>query len=171
MIGAIVLAAALASASPAPPAPHVDLPAPWQATVSLPVSADFTYVAQWVLPNGLPDPPAIALQYVSMQKRPLDEGGLGGYLADTVANLNGSPDVTNVKYSQIVSCVRPAWMVTFNATVSDSPRAFEEVYMTYRSTLYLAEYNRPADQAVVPAAHTALLAFCTSVPSHRSSNS
>lgn len=168
MIHAVALAFGLAGATPAPPAPHVDLPTPWQTTISLPTSPDFTYVVQYVLPNGQIDPRPTDLQYVSVQTKPLDEGGLGGYVADTVANLNGTPGVTNVKYEQIETCVRPAWIVTFNATVKDSPRAFEEVYMTFRSTLYLAEYNRPAAQAVEPTAHAALLAFCTSVPTHRS---
>jgi len=171
-LGLLALTFALcAAATPAPPAPHLDLPSPWQATISLPPSTDFTYVAQWVLPNGQPDPPASALQYVSILKKPLDEGGLGGYVADAVASLSDSHQATNAKYAQIEACVRPAWIVTFNATVNGLPRAFEEVYMTYRSTLYEAEYNRPAGQPVEPAAHAALLAFCTSVPAHRGSNS
>lgn len=169
--GLLALAFALcAAATPAPPAPHLDLPPPWQATIDLPASPDFTYVAQWVLPNGLPDPPANALQYVSILKKPLDEGGLGGYVADAVASLTGSHQTSDAQYSQIESCVRPAWIVTFDATVDGSARAFEQVYMTYRSTLYEAEYNRPAGQAVESAAHAALLAFCGSVPAHRSAN-
>jgi len=171
MIQAFALALALARATPAPPAPHLDLPSPWQTTVGLPPSTDFTYVVQYVLPNGDPGAPASALQYVSIQTKPLDEGGLGGYVADAVASLNDSHQATDAKYARVESCVRPAWIVTFNATVHDSPRAFEEVYMTFRSALYLAEYNRPAGQAVEPTAHAALLAFCTSVPTHRSSNS
>jgi len=170
---ALILALCCAATPPpaVPPAPHVDLPSPWQTTIGLPPSTDFTYVSQWVLPNGRPDPPASALQYVSVLKKPLDEGGLGGYVADAVASLTGSRQATDATYAQIESCVRPAWIVSFNATVNGSPRAFEEVYMTFRSMLYEAEYNRPAAQAVEPAAHAALLAFCTSVPAHRSGGS
>jgi len=140
-------------------------------TDGVPPPADFVTLVEWVLPNGQIDPAASALQYVSLKSKPLDEGGLGGYVADAVASLSDSHQATNAKYAQIESCVRPAWIVTFDATVNESPRAFEEVYMTFRSTLYEAEYNRPSDQPVDPAAHAALLAFCASVPSHRSSDS
>jgi len=171
-LSAIGFATALpAATAPAPAQPHLTLPSPWRPVSGLPRSTDFTYVAQWVLPNGEPDPAPSALHYVSVKVKPLDEGGLGGYVADAVASLTSSHQATNAKYAQIESCVRPAWIVTFDATVNGSPRSFEEVDMTFRSTLYEAEYNRPAGQAVEPTAHAALLAFCASVPPHRSANS
>jgi hypothetical protein len=173
--GAIIALTAVAvccAATPAPPpVPHLTLPSPWRPVSGLPQSSDFTYVAQWVLPNGQLDPAPSALQYISVKVKPLDEGGLGGYVADAVASLTSSHQATNAKYAQIESCVRPAWIVTFDATVNGSPRSFEEVDMTFRSTLYEAEYNRPAGQAVEPTAHAALLTFCASVPSHHGTNS
>ena len=170
MLGAVALAVALATATPAP-APHLTLPSPWQTVDGLPPATDFTYLEQWVLPNGQMEPSPSVLQYVSLKSQPLDEGGLGGYVADAVASLTASHQATNAKYVQIDTCARPAWLVTFNATVNGSPRAFEEVYLAFRSTLYEAEYNRPSDQAVEPTAHTALMAFCASVPARRSGNS
>jgi hypothetical protein len=169
--GILALALVLSCAAAPAPAPHLTLPSPWRPVAGLPPPSDFTYVEQWVLPNGRPDAPASALHYVSMLEKPLDEGGLGGYVADAVSSLTGSHQASNAKYAQIESCVRPAWLVTFDATVHGSPRAFEEVYLTFRSMLYEAEYNRPADQGVEPTAHAALMAFCDSVPVHRSSSS
>jgi len=170
--GLLALALALCcGAAPAPAGPHLTLPSPWRPVDGLPPSTEFRYVAQWVLPNGQVDPAPSALQYVSVKVKPLDEGGLGGYVADAVASLTSSHQATGAKYAQIETCVRPAWIVTFDATVNGSARSFELVDMTYRSTLYEAEYNRPAGQAVEPSAHAALLAFCATVPSRRNAGS
>ena len=157
---AIVCAACLALA---PAAPKLTLPQPWQLTVGVPPPTDFVTLVEWVLPNGQPGAPPSALQYVSEKKKPLDEGGVGGYVADAVAGLNATHSVSAVKYEKIDTCVREAWIVSFQVTVNASPRAFEEVYLAVGSSLYEAEYNRPAGQAVDPAAHAALLGYCTTV--------
>jgi hypothetical protein len=145
--------------------PHLTIGAPWrpvQAIVN--PNSSFTTLGEWVLPNGVPNSTSRVLQYVSLSSEPLDERGLGGYVADQVGSIGRSPLDKNLKYSQIDTCMRAAWVATYDVPVDGVQRTLERVYVAYRSTLYVAQYNRPADQPVDPIAQAAMLAFCASVP-------
>jgi len=163
-----VLALALCCAA-APVEPHLQVGAPWRP--GRPVSnsgSRFTALALWVLSDGTPHPDTHILQYIWLTSAALDERGLGGYVADEVGSIQRTPGDSNLQYSQIDSCLRPAWVATYDVDAKfDSnglQRSFERVYFAFRDTLYVMQYVRPFGKPLDPVAQAALLSFCTSVP-------
>lgn len=155
--GLPLLLALCCGAAAGPPA--LALHSPW-VIVDTPLGEDGERpVAEWVLPDGMPDPQPRDLQYLEVWTKDLDPGGLGGYVAQRVATFDPKY-VKNLHYAPIETCLRPAWLFTFDDSFTGDTRTFEVVYFAVGETLYSAEYLRPVAQAEDAIAHAAIVDFC-----------
>jgi hypothetical protein len=139
--------------------PELRLHTPWEAVTTPVAQGEDKPIAEWMLPNGLPNQELSNTQFVELSTEDLGPGGLGGFVADRLSTLDPKY-VKGLHYAPIDTCLRPAWLFTFDDSFSGGTRSFEIVYLAVGETLYIADYSRPVDQPEDAIARAAVLDFC-----------